>query len=99
MKKKVLFLMFVCWSLLMPLATAGQTGSATRVLMPQFGKTEVTVSGEIEFLDPWGGEGIRGTNSYNSLSTVVSRSYSGFQPHSVRAQVSSSEFGHESAIC
>ena len=71
MKKKALFLMFVCWSLLMPLATAGQTGSATRVLMSQFGKTEVTVSGEIEFLDPWGGEGIRGTNSYNSLSTVV----------------------------
>ena len=30
----------------MPLATAGQTGSATRVLMPQFGKTEVTVSGD-----------------------------------------------------
>ncbi len=71
MKKKALFLMFVCWSLLIPLAVSGQTGSATRVLMPQFGKTEVTVSGELEFLDPWGGEGIKGSNSYNSLSTIV----------------------------
>ena len=71
MKKKALFLMFVCWSLLIPLAVSGQTGSATRVLMPQFGKTEVTVSGELEFLDPWGGEGIKGANSYNSLSTIV----------------------------
>lgn len=38
--------------------------------------------------------------SFSSMSRViVSRSYSGFQPHSRRAQESSREFGHESAIC
>lgn len=37
--------------------------------------------------------------SLASISCVMlSRSYSGFHPHSSRAQVSSSEFGHDSAI-
>ena len=39
------------------------------------------------------------TFSLASISCVIlSRSYSGFHPHSSRAQVSSSEFGHDSAI-
>ena len=37
--------------------------------------------------------------SFSSMSRVMaSRSYSGFHPHSSRAQVSSSELGHDSAM-
>ena len=37
--------------------------------------------------------------SFSSMSAVIfAMSYSGFHPHSARAVLSSSEFGHESAI-
>ena len=37
-------------------------------------------------------------NLANMSFVMASKSYSGFQPHSWRAQVSSKEFGHDSAI-
>lgn len=58
-----------------PLCAWGQgTDGPDVVLMPQFGMPDegvVVVSDEITFYDHWGEEGLKGNNSYNSLSAIV----------------------------
>lgn len=70
MKRNGLFPVILGWLFLLPF-TAFSRDVGERIKMSQFGKQEVTVTEAVTFVDPWDGAGIKGNNSYNSLSTIV----------------------------